>query len=100
VANGPVTALIVVAVVIAVNQLEGDLLAPLVLGRAVRLHPLAILLALTAGTIVGGIVGALLAVPLAAVAWTVVREWNGPVAPEDVPRPHLPVRRRRPAPQA
>jgi len=90
----------VVAVVIAVNQLEGDLLAPLVLGRAVRLHPLAILLALTAGTIVGVIVGALLAVPLAAVAWTVVREWNGPVAPEYVPRPHLPVRRRRPAPQA
>jgi len=100
VANGPVTALIVVAVVIAVNQLEGDLLAPLVLGRAVRLHPLAILLALTAGTIVGGIVGALLAVPLAAVAWTVVREWNGPVAPVDVPRPHLPVRRRRPTPEA
>ena len=97
VANGPVTALIVVAVVIAVNQLEGDLLAPLVLGRAVRLHPLAILLALTAGTIVGGIVGALLAVPLAAVAWTVVREWNGPVPLAEVPRPHLPVRRRRPA---
>lgn len=99
VANGPVTALIVVAVVIAVNQLEGDLLAPLVLGRAVRLHPLAILLALTAGTIVGGIVGALLAVPLAAVAWTVVREWSGPVPLAEVPRPHLPVRRRRPAPE-
>jgi predicted PurR-regulated permease PerM len=90
VANGPVTALIVVAVVILVNQLEGDLLAPVVLGRAVRLHALAILLALTAGTILAGIVGALLAVPLTAVAWTVVREWNGPVEDEAVPRPHLP----------
>jgi predicted PurR-regulated permease PerM len=90
VANGPVTALIVVAVVVAVNQLEGDLLAPVVLGRAVRLHALAILLALTAGTILAGVVGALLAVPLTAVGWTVVREWHGPVPAEEAPRPHLP----------
>ncbi len=96
VANGPVTALIVVAVIIAVNQLEGDLLAPVVLGRAVRLHALAILLALTAGTILAGIVGALLSVPLTAVAWTVVREWSGPPDDEDEPpRPHLPSLRRR-----
>ncbi len=89
VANGPGTALVVVVVVIAVNQLEGDLLAPVVLGRAVRLHALAILLALTAGTILAGIVGALLAVPLTAVAWTVVREWQGPVEVEEPPRLHL-----------
>ena len=49
VGNGPLTALIVVGVVIAVNQLEGDLLAPVVLGRSLNLHPLAVLLALTAG---------------------------------------------------
>lgn len=95
VANGPGTALVVVIVVIAVNQLEGDLLAPIVLGRAVRLHALAILLALTAGTILSGIIGALLAVPLTAVAWTVVREWQGPVEDDDEERPHL-HRRRRP----
>ena len=82
VANGPATALVVVIVVIAVNQLEGDLLAPVVLGRAVRLHALAILLALTAGTIVSGIIGAFLAVPLTAVGWTVIREWRGPVEEE------------------
>ena len=76
VSNGPVTALIVVGVVVLVNQLEGDLLAPIVLGKALRLHALAILLALTAGTILSGIIGALLAVPIAAVAWTVVKEWN------------------------
>lgn len=76
VANGPVTALIVLGIVIAVNQIEGDVLAPLVLGRAVSLHPLAILLALTVGTILAGVTGALLSVPLAAVAWTAVTTWN------------------------
>lgn len=67
---------IVVAVVVAVNQLEGDVLAPIVLGRSLRLHPLAILLALTAGTILAGIVGAMLAVPFAAVAWATVKTWR------------------------
>lgn len=76
VSDGPVTALIVIGVVVAVNQLEGNFLEPVVLGRALHLHPLAVLLALTAGTILSGIVGALLAVPLAAVAWTVVSAWN------------------------
>jgi predicted PurR-regulated permease PerM len=75
VANGLVTALIVVAIVIAVNQIEGDVLAPAVLGRAVSLHPLAVLLALTGGAIVAGILGALLAVPRAAVVWTAVMAW-------------------------
>lgn len=78
VSDGPVTALIVVGVVIAVNQLEGDLLAPVVLGRSLSLHPLAVLLALTAGTIVAGIVGAILSVPFAAVAWAAVETWRSP----------------------
>lgn len=76
VANGPVVALIVVAVVIAVNQLEGDLLQPIVMGKALQLHALVILMALTAGTIVAGIVGAVLAVPLTAVAWAVIQVWT------------------------
>jgi len=58
-----------------VNQIEGDVLAPLVLGRAVSLHPLAILLALTGGAIVAGILGALLAVPITAVVWTGILAW-------------------------
>ncbi len=86
VANGPVTALIVLAVVVAVNQLEGDLLAPVVIGKALALHPLAILLALTAGTILSGIVGALLSVPIAAVAWAVIKEWRG-TTEDDEPDP-------------
>lgn len=76
VANGPVVALIVVAVVIAVNQLEGDLLQPIVMGNALKLHALVILMALTAGTILAGIVGAVLAVPLAAVIWAIIQVWT------------------------
>jgi len=78
VANGPVVALIVVAIVILVNQLEGDLLQPVVMAQSLKLHPLVILIALTAGTIVGGIVGAVLAVPLTAVGWAIIKVWNGP----------------------
>lgn len=69
---GPLAALIVVGIVIAVNQIEGNVLAPYVLGRNLSLHPLVVLLALTAGTIVAGIIGAILAVPLAAVTWGAV----------------------------
>jgi len=65
--NGVGDALIVGAVVVAVQQLDGDFLAPFVLGRAVALHPLVILLVLTAGAVVGGVVGAFLAVPVTAV---------------------------------
>lgn len=78
VANGPIVALIVIAIVIAVNQIEGDLLQPVVMAQALKLHPLVILASLTAGTILGGIVGAVLAVPLAAVGWAIIKIWDGP----------------------
>ena len=77
VANGPVVALIVVAIVILVNQLEGDLLQPVVMAQSLKLHPLVILIALTAGTILGGLVGAVLAVPIAAVGWAIIKVWDG-----------------------
>lgn len=67
VAKGFIAALIVLGIVIAVMQLEGHVLQPWLLGRAVRLHPLAVVLAIAAGLIAGGIAGALLAVPLLAV---------------------------------
>ncbi|MFB0834336.1 AI-2E family transporter [Arthrobacter halodurans] len=76
VTNGPVAALVVVAIVIAVNQIEGDLLQPVVMGRTLSLHALAVLLALTVGTLVGGIFGAILAVPYTALAWTLVQVWT------------------------
>jgi len=80
VANGPVAALIVVIIVIAVNQLEGNFLQPVVMAQSLKLHPLVILLALTAGTILAGIIGAVLSVPIAAVGWAIVKTWNPPAA--------------------
>jgi predicted PurR-regulated permease PerM len=60
-------------VVLAVMQLEGNVMQPLLLGRAVRLHPLAVVLAISAGVVLSGIVGALLAVPLVAVLNSAIR---------------------------
>ena len=90
VANGPVVALIVVAVVIAVNQLEGDLLQPIVMGKSLQLHALVILMALTAGTILAGIIGAVLSVPLAAVAWAVIQVWTAEDPRMEPMNPSLP----------
>jgi predicted PurR-regulated permease PerM len=81
VAVGPVEALVVVAIVVAVNQLEGDLLQPVVMGRTLRLHPLVILVALTAGTVLAGLTGAVLAVPIAASVWRAIQVWDGPELP-------------------
>ncbi|GAB3526859.1 AI-2E family transporter [Arthrobacter monumenti] len=76
VANGPFTALMVIIVVVVVNQLEGNFLQPVVMGRTLSVHALVILLALTAGTILAGIVGAILSVPVAAVGWAAIKAWN------------------------
>ncbi|HEX5201332.1 MAG TPA: AI-2E family transporter [Actinoplanes sp.] len=70
---GPVKALIVFGVVIAVQQLEGHVLQPLIMGRAVALHPLAVILSIATGVVVAGIVGGLVAVPLLAVLNTAIR---------------------------
>ena len=81
VANGPVNALFVVAVVVLVNQLEGDFLQPVLMGRSMKLHAFVILVALTVGTVLGGIVGAVLAVPITAAVWGAVTVWDGPNLP-------------------
>ncbi|MEV0985503.1 AI-2E family transporter [Streptomyces sp. NPDC049949] len=72
VTQGPWTALMVLAVVLAVQQIEGHVLQPFILGRAVRVHPLAVVLSVAAGGMVAGIGGAVVAVPLVAVTNTVV----------------------------
>ncbi|WP_243751928.1 AI-2E family transporter [Leucobacter weissii] len=81
VANGPLSAVLVVGVVVLVNQLEGNFLQPVLMGRALKLHALVILLALTVGTVLAGILGAVLAVPIAAVVWGIVQVWAGPDLP-------------------
>ncbi|WP_104138014.1 AI-2E family transporter [Arthrobacter sp. ZGTC131] len=97
VANGPVVALIVVAVVIVVNQVEGDLLQPIVMGNALQLHALVILMALTAGTILAGIVGAVLSVPLAAVTWAIIQVWTAEDPTLEPMNPELPPANSQPA---
>lgn len=77
VANGWLVALAIVGIVVLVNQLEGNFLQPVVMGRSLKLHALVILIALTVGTVLGGIVGAVLSVPVAAVAWGVIQVWDG-----------------------
>ena len=77
-AGGAVDALLVVLLTLVVQQIDGDVIAPLVYSRAVRLHPLAVLIALTAGGVVAGIVGAFLAVPVLAVGLAVRRAWAAP----------------------
>ena len=63
---GPIPALILLVVLIVENQVEAHLLQPFIVGRAVRLHPVAIVLALAGGAAVAGLIGAIIAVPVVA----------------------------------
>ena len=91
VALGPVQALIMLAIVVGVQQIESHVLQPFVLGRAVSVHPLAVVLAIGAGLIAAGIVGALFAVPLVAVGNTVAHSLRGTkdTSIEELKRPEL-----------
>jgi predicted PurR-regulated permease PerM len=75
---GLTPALIVAAVALVVQQLDNELLAPWIYGKSLQLHPLVILLGITAGTTLFGFVGALLAVPLIAVTINVIDEARNP----------------------
>ncbi|MBT0992856.1 AI-2E family transporter [Cellulomonas sp. DKR-3] len=77
VAHGPVVALIMLAVVLGVQQLEGHVLQPFLMGHAVSLHPVAVLLGVAAGSFMAGILGALFAVPVIAVLNTVILYLHG-----------------------
>ncbi|MEA2177445.1 MAG: hypothetical protein QOG77_742 [Solirubrobacteraceae bacterium] len=86
VSGGVVDALLVVAAVLAVQQIEGNLLYPLVVGRTVELHPAVIIVAVAIGGVLGGILGAFLAVPVTAILSATI-----PIArgrdPQDVVEP-------------
>ncbi|MGW1056877.1 AI-2E family transporter [Micromonospora rubida] len=71
-AKGPAVALLALAAVITVQQVEGNLLEPLVMKRQVRLHPVVILVAVTAGTLIAGVAGAFVSVPITAVTYRVI----------------------------
>src|SRR5450432_4315252 len=88
--QGVTAGIILLAVLIVEHQLEGHLLQPVIMGRHVALHPLAIALALTVGTVLEGVVGAIVAVPLVAMlhaAWPHLRESELMVKPDEPPPP-------------
>lgn len=89
---GPVPALIMLAVVLLVQEVEGHVLQPLIMGTAVKVHPLAVVLAVATGSLLAGIPGALFAVPIAAVLNVMVGYissgvWRGVPAPAGTAAP-------------
>jgi len=77
--HGPAAAIVVAIVIVALLNLEGHLLQPLIMSRAVEVHPLAVALSVTAGTILGGIGGALIAVPFVAFSNSFVKALRAPL---------------------
>jgi len=93
--RGPVVALLVVLLTVIVGSFDGDVMQPLVMGKAVNLHPLAIIMAIAAGSIALGIVGALIAVPIAGAVYGVAKYLTGrdpdnPFPPEQAFDPNSP----------
>jgi predicted PurR-regulated permease PerM len=91
--EGPVTAGLALLAVVVVQQVEGDVLAPLVFGRALSLHPLVVVVALTGGAVLAGVLGAAVSVPLVAAAWAVIRVVRPSVS--DAPAPAVPKAKRK-----
>ncbi|MFB8177953.1 AI-2E family transporter [Streptomyces sp. NPDC055966] len=93
VTQGVFTAVMTLVVVLAVQQIEGHVLQPFILGRAVRVHPLAVVLTVAAGGMVAGIGGAVVAVPLVAVTNTVVgylKQYSEELQQQKAPAPPTP----------
>ncbi len=82
-ADGIWSAAIVGAGIALIGQFEGHILQPLIMGKQVSLHPVVIALAVTGGTLVAGILGAVIAVPLIAVTWSVFNTLRTPPEPEE-----------------
>ncbi|MFI1197858.1 AI-2E family transporter [Streptomyces sp. NPDC020883] len=70
-AKGPLVALLVILLIVVIGQLEGHVLHPVVMSRAVRLHPMVVALAVVCGGVTAGVLGAVVAVPLVSVVWSV-----------------------------
>lgn len=88
--RGPIVALLVIGLTVVVGSFDGDVLQPLVMKRAVSLHPLAIVFAIAAGGIAMGIFGALIAVPVAGAIYKVACYLTGRDAEHPYPPPPSP----------
>jgi predicted PurR-regulated permease PerM len=87
--RGPLIAILVILLTVVVGSFDGDVLQPLVMGKAVSLHPLAIIFAIAAGSITLGIVGALVAVPIAGAIYGVAKFVTGRDPDNPFPPPPL-----------
>lgn len=87
--QGPIDALLMLGGVIVVQQIEGHILQPFLMGRWVSVHPLGVIVALGCGILVGGVAGALVAVPLAAAVNAVVQHLASHTSPGDDPLAEL-----------
>ncbi|MPV49874.1 AI-2E family transporter [Pseudactinotalea sp. HY160] len=97
-ANGWVSAIIVTIGIALIGQFEGHVLQPLVMGRQVSLHPVVVAVAVTAGTLVAGILGAVIVIPLVAVVWAVysaLHDKDQPVPDEEFTRARETMRQRK-----
>ncbi|MER6396714.1 AI-2E family transporter [Kitasatospora sp. NPDC001603] len=77
-ARGPVIAIVVLLLIVVIGQIEGHLLHPLVMSRAVSLHPVVVAVSVLAGSIAAGVIGAVVAVPAVSVLWSVYAELRRP----------------------
>jgi predicted PurR-regulated permease PerM len=71
--RGPVVALVVLVLIPVLGQIEGHVFQPLIMSRSVRLHPVVVLLTVASGGLLGGVVAAVVAVPIVAVGWSVIK---------------------------
>ena len=88
--GGLVAAAAVAVVALVVQQLDNDVLAPVILGRTTQLHPLVVLVAVTAGGALAGLAGAFVAVPLTAAVTAMVTTWRAAPASDASPSPPTP----------
>ncbi len=85
-AKGPVVAAVVVLLIVVIGQIEGHVLHPLVMSKAVRLHPVVVALTVICGSVTAGVLGAVVAVPMVSVAWSVYGVLRVPPAPASAGR--------------
>jgi predicted PurR-regulated permease PerM len=75
-ARGPWIALSVLVLIVVIGQIEGHVLHPIVMSRAVSIHPVVVALAVASGSLLGGVIGAVVAVPIVAVTWSVTQQFR------------------------
>ncbi|MEI8081923.1 MAG: AI-2E family transporter [Actinomycetes bacterium] len=87
-ARGPITALVVLAGIFLLGQIEGHLLQPLVMSKAVNIHAFAVAVAVASGTLLAGLFGAVVAVPVVSVIYGVAKFWVQTAPPPTPPGGH------------